>query len=53
MAGVGLSELLKNLVVALREGRLNTHHLREMAVEYGTKATLEVVDTCITEAQTA
>lgn len=53
MAGVALSELLKNLVVALREGRLDTHQLREMAVEYGTKATLEVVDTCITEAQTA
>jgi hypothetical protein len=53
MAGVALSELLKNLAVALREGRLDTHQLREMVVEYGTKATLEVVDTCITEARTA
>lgn len=53
MAGVAISELLKNLVVALQEGRLDTYQLREMAVEYGTKATLELVDTCITEARTA
>jgi hypothetical protein len=53
MAGVALSELRKNLVVALREGRWDADKMREMAKTYGTKATLVLVDTCIAEARTA
>ena len=53
MAGVPLSELRKNLVVALREGRWDLDEMREMAETYGTKATLVLVDTCIAEARTA
>jgi len=53
MAGAPLSELLKNLVVALREGRWDADKMRVMAETYGTKATLALVDTCITEARTA
>ena len=53
MAGVPLSELRKNLVVALREGRWDLDEMREMAETYGTKATLALVDTCIAEARTA
>ena len=53
MAGVPLSELRKNLVVALREWRWALDEMREMAETYGTKATLALVDTCIAEARTA
>jgi hypothetical protein len=53
MAGVPLSELRRNLVAALREGRWDVDEMREMAETYGTKATLALVDTCIAEARTA
>jgi hypothetical protein len=46
MAGASLSELLQNLVIALREGRFDASRLRAMAVEYGTKAIVELVDGC-------
>ncbi len=52
MAGASLSELWQNLVIALREGCSTRANCREMAVEYGTKATLELVDGCITKART-
>jgi hypothetical protein len=51
MAEASLSELLQNLVIALREGRFDASRLHAMAVEYGTKATLELVDGCVTKAQ--
>ena len=53
MAGVTLSELVKNLVVALRVGRWDAGKLRDMAETYGTKATLALIDTCIAEARAA
>jgi hypothetical protein len=51
MAGVALSELLANLVRALREGHFDAARLREMAETYGTKATLAAVDACMAEAR--
>ncbi len=53
MAGVALSELRENLVSALREHRWSTDKLHDMALTYGTKATLAFVDACIAEARAA
>jgi len=47
MAGVSLAELEERLVATLREGRWNRDHVREMAVAYGTKATLSTVERCL------
>lgn len=47
MAGAALSELEVLLVATLREGRWNAKRLREMASQYGTKATLAVVVRCV------
>jgi len=53
MAGVSLAELEERLTATLREGRWNGARLREMAAEYGTKATLVLVERCLTEGGTA
>ena len=53
MAGVALSELMDNLVVALRKHRWDAGKLRKMAETFGTKATRAVIDTCITKARAA
>jgi len=53
MAGVSLAELEERLTATLRQGRWNGSRLREMAAEYGTKATLALVERCLTEAGTA
>lgn len=53
MAGLALSELLPNLVVALRERRWAADELHTMAETYGSKTTLALADKCITEALSA
>ena len=50
MAGASLGELEERLTATLRGGRWDVHRLREMADEYGTKATLASVERCIAEA---
>jgi len=50
MAGASLDELEDRLTTTLREGRWDADRLREMADEYGTKATLALVEHCIAEA---
>ena len=47
MAGIGLSELRKNLVATLRIKRWNVAKLREMAVIYGTKSIYDLIEGCI------
>jgi len=53
MAGVQLAELEERLVVAIREGRWDRERLRAMAVQYGTKATLALVDGCLQRSEVA
>lgn len=50
MAGVSLGELEERLAATLREGRWDAERLRKMADEYGTKATLALVERCIARA---
>ena len=50
MAGTSLAELKDRLTVTLREGHWDAARLRDMADEYGTKATLALVERCIAEA---
>lgn len=50
MAGTSLVELEHQLTSTLREGRWNAKRLRDVANEYGTKATLAMVDRCLAEA---
>ena len=53
MAGTSLAELEDRLTATLRDGRWDARRLREMADEYGTKATLALVEGCIAEAGAA
>jgi hypothetical protein len=53
MAGTSLAELEQQLTSTLREGRWHAKRLRDMADEYGTKATLALVERCLTEAGVA
>jgi hypothetical protein len=46
MAGASLAELEDRLVATLREGRWERQRLRAMAEQYGTKATLQLVERC-------
>ena len=50
MAGVSLAELEHRLTATLRAGRWDADRLHQMADEYGTKATLSLVERCIAEA---
>ena len=50
MAGVSLAELRDRLIATLREGRWNRDRLRAMAEQYGTKATLALVERCLSTA---
>lgn len=50
MAGASLAELEERLTATLRGGRWDPELLYEMADEYGTKATLALVERCIDEA---
>lgn len=50
MAGASLAELAKRLTATLVEGRWDRERLRQMAREYGTKATLAVVARCLGQA---
>ena len=50
MAGAAITELKERLTATLREGRWNRERLREMADGYGKKATLALVERCITGA---
>ena len=47
MAGASLAELRERLVATLREGRWDRDRLRTMAGQYGTKATLALVEQCL------
>jgi hypothetical protein len=47
MAGIALAELRDRLIATLREGRWNRERLRAMAGQYGTKATLALVEQCL------
>jgi len=50
MAGVSLAELKDRLIATLREGRWDRDRLRTMAEQYGTKATLALVERCLSTA---
>ncbi len=50
MAGTALAELKERLTATLRERRWNRERLREMADRYGKKATLALVERCISGA---
>jgi len=50
MAGASLADLEERLTATLREGRWDAERLRQMADEYGTKATFGLVERCIAEA---
>ncbi len=50
MAGASLTEIEDRLVASLREGRWERERLRAMAEQYGTKATLELVERCLRKA---
>jgi hypothetical protein len=50
MAGVSLDELRDRLVATVREGQWDQERLRAMAEQYGTKATLALVEQCLGEA---
>ena len=50
MAGVSLAELRDRLIATLREGRWDQDRLRAMAEQYGTKATLALVERCLSTA---
>ena len=50
MAGVSLAELKDRLIATLREGRWDQDRLRAMAEQYGTKATLALVERCLSTA---
>lgn len=47
MAGVSLEDLSEALISTLRQGRWDSDRLRQMASEFGTKATLARIDACI------
>lgn len=49
MAGVSLGELRDRLVATLREGRWDRDRLRTTAEQYGTRATLALVEQCLRE----
>lgn len=53
MAGVSLDDLSDRLLATLREGRWDRDRLREMASRYGTRATRDVVERCLDEADGA
>jgi len=53
MAGVSLSELSDRLVATLRQRRWDRERLRHMAKGYGTKATLALIDECLSSADEA
>jgi hypothetical protein len=50
MAGVSLRELEDRLAATLHEARWDADRLRSMAEEYGTKATLGLIERCIAAA---
>jgi len=50
MAGVSLRQLKDRLTATLNDGRWDADRLRSMAEEYGTKATLALVERCIAAA---
>jgi len=50
MVATSLPELGRRLTTTLKEGRWNPQVLREMASQYGTKATLSLVERCLDEA---
>ena len=50
MAGVSLVELEDRLTATLKNQRWNRERLRAMAEEYGTRATLELVERCLRKA---
>jgi hypothetical protein len=47
MAGASLAELEERLTATLREGRWDVGRLREMAIRFGTKATLALIERSI------
>ncbi len=51
MAGVSLTELEERLAASLRQGRWEPQRLRDLADQYGSKATLALVERCIAEAR--
>ncbi len=51
MVGVSLSDLEQQLTSTLVDGRWDAKRLRAMASEYGMKATLEMVERCLAEAE--
>jgi hypothetical protein len=53
MAGVSIAELRGRLVATLRQGRWDRGRLLAMAEQYGTKATVAVVEQCLREAKAA
>ncbi len=53
MAGASLAELGQRLTETLKKRRWNPELLREMASEFGTKATLALVEYCCEEADAA
>lgn len=53
MAGISLAELRERLVATLRGGRWDRERLRAVADQYGTKATLALVEQCLREATEA
>ena len=50
MAGVSVAELEERLVATLKQGRWDRELLHEMAERYGTKATLALVERCLSAA---
>lgn len=50
MASTSLAELEQRLTSTLRDGRWSAKRLHDMASEYGTKATLAMVERCLAEA---
>jgi len=50
MASVSMTDLRERLVTTLRAGRWSRQRLRDMAGQYGTKATLALVEQCFREA---
>ena len=53
MAGVGQVELARGLVSTLKQGRWDRALLRQMARQYGTKATQGLVERCLKRADEA
>lgn len=50
MAGASLAELADRLVATLRDGRWDQRRLLDMAAQYATKATRELVERCLRHA---